>query len=77
MSATSSSTLSTSQPLLSGSVLVLIQFDVCEEIRLDKLQQVINFKNGARAVQQPKSKHSMPAYVRYQRPPVAEPGLRL
>ncbi len=66
MSAAPSSTLS---PLLSGSVLVLIQFDVCEEIRLDLLQQAIN----ARAVQQPKSKHSMPAYVRYQRPPVVEP----
>jgi len=60
---------STSQSLLNGSVLVLIQFDVCEEIRLDQLQQAIN----ARAVQQPKIKHSVPAYVRYQRPPVAEP----
>ncbi len=54
---------------LSGSVLVLIQFDVCEEIRLDQLQQAVN----ARTVQQPKIKHSVPAYVRYQRPPVAEP----
>ena len=54
---------------LSGSVLVLIQFDVCEEIRLDRLQQAAD----ARTVQQPKIKHSVPAYVRYQRPPVAEP----
>jgi len=54
---------------LSGSVLVLIQFDVCEEIRLDQLQQTMN----ARTVQQPTIKHSVPAYVRYQRPPVAEP----
>lgn len=54
---------------LSGSVLVLIQFDVCEEIRLDQLQQTMN----ARAVQQPKIKHSVPAYVRYQRPLVVEP----
>jgi hypothetical protein len=60
---------STPQPLLGGSVLVLIQFDVCEEIQLDLLQQAMN----ARAVQQPKIKHSVPAYVRYQRPPVVEP----
>jgi hypothetical protein len=60
---------STAQLSLRGSVLVLIQFDVCDEIRLDQLQQAMN----ARAVQQPKIKHSMPAYVRYQRPPVVEP----
>jgi hypothetical protein len=65
--ATSAPTLSPSP--LNGSVLVLIQFDVCEELRLDRLQQAMN----ARTVQQPKIKHSVPAYVRYQRPPVAEP----
>jgi hypothetical protein len=54
---------------LDGSVLVLIQFDVCEEIRLDLLQQAVS----ARTVQQPRMKHSVPAYVRYQRPPVVEP----
>jgi len=56
-------------PALSGAVLVLIQFDVCEELRLDKLQQAVN----ARTVPQPKIKHSVPAYVRYQRPPVVAP----
>ncbi len=54
---------------LHGSVLVLIQFDVCEELRLDQLQQAIN----ARTVQQPNTKHSVPTYVRYHRPPVVEP----
>lgn len=54
---------------ISGSVLVLIQFDVCEELRLDQLQQSVN----ARTLQQPKTKHSVPAYVRYHRPPVAGP----
>jgi hypothetical protein len=54
---------------LRGSVLVLIQFDVCEELRLDQLQQAVD----ARTVQQPKIKHSVPAYVRYQRPPVVGP----
>ena len=54
---------------LSGAVLVLIQFDVCEELRLDILQQTIS----ARTIQLPSMKHSVPAYVRYQRPPVVEP----
>ncbi len=58
-----------SEPALSGSVLVLIQFDVCEEIQLDQLRQIF----GARTLQQPSFKHSAPAYVRYQRPPVVEP----
>jgi len=51
---------------LSGSVLVLIQFDVCEQILLDRLQQIIT----SRTIQQPNLKHAAPAYVRYQRPPV-------
>ncbi len=54
---------------MSGSVLVLIQFDVCEELRLDQLQQAMN----ARTVQHPQTKHSVPTYVRYHKPPVVEP----
>ena len=54
---------------MNGSVLVLIQFDVCEELRLDRLQTV---KEGT-VRQQPKMKHAAPAYVRYERPPVVEP----
>jgi len=54
---------------LAGSVLVLIQFDVCEELRLDQLQQAIN----ARTMQKPSMKNSAPAYVRYHRPPVIGP----
>jgi hypothetical protein len=53
---------------LHGFVRVLIQFDTCEEIRLDKLQQIIS----ARTLQQPSLKHQAPGYVRYQRPPVVE-----
>ena len=60
------STPPASAALLIGSVRVLIQFDVCEEIRVDRLQQIIN----SRTVQQPSLKHAAPAYVRYQRPPV-------
>src|SRR5215813_11353337 len=54
---------------LRGSVLVLIQFDVCEEIRLDKLKEIV----GTRTLEQPSLKHQAPGYVRYQRPPVVEP----
>src|ERR1700733_7278387 len=57
------------EPALRGSVLVLIQFDVCEEIRLDELRQIF----GARTVEHPSFKHPAPGYVRYQRPPVVEP----
>lgn len=60
---------SPTSPPLNGSVLVLIQFDVCEELRLDRLQQTVS----ARTVRLPSMKHSVPAYVRYQRPPVVEP----
>src|SRR6266545_2838717 len=53
---------------LQGSVLVLIQFDVSEEIRLDDLRDLF----GARR-QEASFKHPAPGYVRYQRPPVLEP----
>jgi hypothetical protein len=54
---------------LSGFVHVLIQFDVCEEIRLDQLQ----FQTAsARTLRQPSTKQAAPAYVRYERPPVVE-----
>lgn len=52
---------------LQGSVLVLIQFDVCEEIRLDSLRDIF----GARR-QEASFKHPAPGYVRFQRPPVVE-----
>ena len=65
----SAAPLSPSALAFKGSVLVLIQFDVCEELRLDELQQAIN----ARTLTQPSMKHTAPAYVRYERPPVVEP----
>ena len=52
---------------LRGSVLVLIQFDVCEEIRLDVLRNIF----GARTAQVP-FKNTAPSYVRYLRTPVVE-----
>src|SRR4029077_18130981 len=53
---------------LQGAVLVLIQFDVSEEIRLDELRKIF----GARRAEA-SFKHAAPTYVQYQRPPVVEP----
>src|SRR5579864_9393913 len=66
-SATSTSSESTAVSPLRGSVLVLIQFDVCEEIRLDVLRNIL----GARTADAT-FKQKAPGYVRYQRPPVEE-----
>jgi hypothetical protein len=55
-------------PLLTGVVLLLVQFDVCEEIRLDKLRAIL----GAKIVAQPSLKHPSPEHIQYERPPVAE-----
>ncbi len=51
---------------LHGSVLVLLQFDVCEAIRLDRLRELLR----AGTVEAASPKH--PGSVRYQRPPVVE-----
>jgi hypothetical protein len=53
---------------LQGAVLVLIQFDVSEEIRLDELRKIF----GARTAEA-SFKHPAPGYVQYQRLPVVEP----
>jgi hypothetical protein len=52
---------------LTGAVLVLIQFDVCEEIKLDELRKIMGARTAATSF-----KHQAPGYVRYQRPPVEE-----
>ncbi len=57
------------RPALTGAVFVLIQFDVCEEIRLTQLSE----RTSRRTVSQPSMKHPAPGYIRYQRPPVVEP----
>jgi hypothetical protein len=51
---------------LRGSVLVLIQYDVCEEIRLDELRKLFPTRTAEASFKK------APAYVRYQRPPVEE-----
>ncbi|HKI25989.1 MAG TPA: hypothetical protein VKA07_06660 [Candidatus Sulfotelmatobacter sp.] len=51
---------------LRGSVLVLIQFDVCEEIHLDELRKLFPARSAEARFK------NAPAYVQYQRPPVEE-----
>src|SRR5215470_11863705 len=62
------STLAHKETPLRGSVLVLIQYDVCEEIRLDVIRQLLQ----ARHAQATFKSTQAPSYVRYQRPPVAD-----
>jgi hypothetical protein len=57
------------ESLLRGSVLVLLQFDVCEAIRLDQLRELIR----ARAAEPSRPRHPAPENIRYQSPPVAVP----
>lgn len=51
---------------LRGVVLVLIQYDVCEEIHLDELRKIFPARKAEVALKK------APSYVRYQRPPVEE-----
>jgi hypothetical protein len=50
-----------------GSVLVLVLYDVCDEISLADLRPLVGGKISA-----PAFKHTTPGYVRFQRAPVAE-----
>src|ERR1700743_1901660 len=59
--------------VLTGTVFVLIQFDVCEEIQLARLSEIVGALSGARTLSQPSMEHHAPGYIRYQRPPVVEP----
>ncbi len=62
----------TTQPVITGplrgSVLVLIQYDICEEIRLDVIRQLLQARNAQATFKSSQA----PGYVRYQRPPVAD-----
>ena len=61
--------MQSTETTLRGSVMVLLQYDVAEAIRLDLLQELVS----ARKVAKPSMKHPAPGYVRYQRPPVVVP----
>jgi hypothetical protein len=54
--------------LVKGSVLFFNLYDVCEEIRLEMVRNLLG------AIPQPRAfKHAAPEYVRFERPPVIEP----
>ena len=59
---------------LRGSVLILILFDVCEEIRLEELRRILGLQPAGR---EPSFKHPAPEYVRFENPPVEEPMEKL
>ena len=52
---------------MKGSVLGVILHDICEEIRLEELREIL----GAKRVE-PGFKHATPEYVRFEKPPVVE-----
>jgi hypothetical protein len=52
---------------MKGSVLGVILHDICEEIRLEELRDIL----GAKRVE-PSFKHATPDYVRFDKPPVVE-----
>jgi hypothetical protein len=63
----SPSTPAAQNKVLQGSVHVLIQFDVCEEIKLDSLRDIFGAKR-----QEASFKHPAPGYVKFQRTPLVE-----
>lgn len=65
-------TLGIMKPIpLNGSVQILILLDVCDGILPDRLRSILNIPAPPR---EPAFKHSTPEYVRFERPPVIEPG---
>jgi hypothetical protein len=52
---------------MKGSVLGVILHDICEEIKLEELREIL----GAKRVE-PSFKHATPEYVRFENPPVVE-----
>ncbi|MBV8818877.1 MAG: hypothetical protein JO022_11010 [Acidobacteriaceae bacterium] len=54
---------------LRGSFWVFVQYDVCDEIRLEELRPLIGAEPATR---QPSFKHPAPDYVRFQREPVVQ-----
>src|SRR5271167_590945 len=63
-----------SEVQLKGSVLVLMLYDVCEEIRLEELRRILGAQPAERS---PSFKDPAPEYVRFERPPVVEPLERI
>src|SRR5208283_5662699 len=58
---------STTAATMKGSVLGVILHDICEEIRLDELREILSAKRV-----EPGFKHATPEYVRFEKPPVVQ-----
>ncbi len=54
---------------IKGSVVFLTLYDVCEEIRLPEVREILKVQPPGR---EPSFKHPAPEYVRFERPPVVE-----
>lgn len=54
---------------ISGSLLVLFLFDVCDEIRLDQLRKLLGSPSPGR---EPSFRQPAPEYVQFEQPPVIE-----
>jgi hypothetical protein len=63
-----------SEVQVKGSVVVLMLYDVCEEIRLEELRRILGAQPAERS---PSFKHPAPEYVRFENPPVVEPLERI
>jgi hypothetical protein len=57
------------EPRVAGRFRSLFLFDLCDEIRLDELRQVLGAPRAGRV---PHFRHLTPEYVRFERPPVLE-----
>ena len=55
--------------MLRGSILVLVLYDVAEQVQLDKLRRILGAEPPRR---EPSFRHPAPDYVRFERPPVVE-----
>ena len=53
-----------------GSVVCLTLYDICEEIRLPDVREILELQPPGR---EPSFKHTAPEYVRFEQPPVVEP----
>jgi len=54
---------------LRGSVVFLTLYDICEEIHLPQVREILGLQPAGR---EPSFKHTAPEYVRFEQPPVVE-----
>jgi len=52
-----------------GSVVFLMLYDLCEEIRLPEVRRIFRLQPAGR---EPSFKHTAPEYLRFEQPPMVE-----